>query len=101
MITNTNSSSYHYHHIAGMEPSTGVFTVVEAGVYQVSKYFCYIICKYFCPMELILFPVRQFTFTGHVASVAGHMVSTDIYLRRGAEDNIIGRGSDIRQNNIY
>ena len=28
------------HHIAGMEPSTGVFTVAEAGVYQVSKYFC-------------------------------------------------------------
>ena len=28
------------HHIAGMEPSTGVFTVAEAGVYQVSKNFC-------------------------------------------------------------
>ena len=52
----------------GMDPASGVFKVQEPGVYQ-------------------------FTFTGFFVSLKGHMVSTDIYLRRGKDDKIIGRGS--------
>ena len=51
-----------------MDKNSGIFTVKQGGTYQ-------------------------FTFTGFIASIRGHMVSTDLYLRRSQRDRIIGRAS--------